>query len=433
MPTHSKNQSELTLNYLPLQNPKDLDPLMERIGDASYVLLGEASHGTHEYYTWRAAITKRLIQEKGFSFIGVEGDWPDCFQINRWIKDFADSEESISEVLQKFKRWPTWMWANWEIAALAEWLQKYNTELADKDKIGFYGLDVYSLWDSLETLVSYLEKEDPKTAETAREVAECFEPYKANDSYINAYRGLREKCKKEVVQLLKEIRHNNHKYDSEQEAGLNAELNSLVMKNAEKYYEAMAGFDNSSWNVRDSHMVETLNILMKYHGPDAKVIIWEHNTHIGDARYTDMAEAGMHNVGQLVREQQGEENVVLVGFGSYRGKVLAGDFWGAPMREMDLPQAKIGSIEHTLHQDSEENKLLIFEKGSLLKDKFLETAGHRAVGVVYDPDREYGNYVPTVLAKRYDAFLYIDQTTALHPLLIKPDLDSTPETYPFGI
>ena len=182
-------------HFLPLEKAGDLDPLIEKIGDSKYVLLGEASHGTHEYYTWRAEISKRLILEKGFSFIAVEGDWPDCYKINRWVKDLPNSGGSIKEVLQEFNRWPTWMWANYEIAAFAEWLKKYNSPLKMKNRIGFYGLDVYSLWESLETLVSYLEKEDPATAVLARDVAACFEPYKANDSYVTAYRGIRQKYK----------------------------------------------------------------------------------------------------------------------------------------------------------------------------------------------------------------------------------------------
>ncbi len=417
----------------PLENSKDLDPLIGRIGDSKYVLLGEASHGTHEYYTWRAEISKRLIQEKGFSFVAVEGDWPDCYMINRWVKDLPNSGDSIKEVLQNFKRWPTWMWANWEIAAFAEWMKEYNQELKPKDKIGFYGLDVYSLWESLETIVKYLEKEDPQTAQLAKQAADCFEPYRKNDSYVTAYRGMEQHCRDEVVELLKEVRGNVEKYNDEREAGLNAELNTLVMKNAEKYYEAMSSFDNSSWNVRDTHMVETLNTLMDFHDEDAKVIVWEHNTHIGDARATDMAAHGMHNVGQLVREQHQDDGVVLVGFGSYEGTVIAGEFWGGEMREMQLPKGIEGSVERMLHKQGATNKLLIFDDDSFLKKAFQERIGHRAVGVVYDPHRERGNYVPSKLSERYDAFLYIDKTRGLHPLHLKPDGSKTPETYPFGI
>ncbi len=417
----------------PLESKEDLDPLMDRIGDSKYVLLGEATHGTHEYYTWRAEISKRLIEEKGFSFVAVEGDWPDCYKINRWVKGLPGAGSSIEEVLKNFKRWPPWMWANWEIAAFAEWMKEHNSGLDPANKVGFYGLDVYSLWESMESIVNYLEKEDPQTAALARRTADCFEPYRKNDSYVTAYQDMKPRCRNEVVSLLTEIRKNVEKYDDEREAGLNAELNSLVLKNAEKYYEAMAKFNSSSWNVRDSHMVETLNTLMDFHDDDAKVIIWEHNTHIGDARATDMAAHGMHNVGQLVRQQHQEDGVVLVGFGSYKGSVVAGEFWGGEMKKMELPKAIEGSVERILHQFGAENKLLIFDDDSPLKEVFKERLGHRAVGVVYDPHRERGNYVPSRLSDRYDAFLYIDETRGLHPLHLKPDGHLTPDTYPFGI
>lgn len=425
--------SNAAQHIMPLENADDLDPLLERIGDSKYVLLGEASHGTHEYYTWRAEISKRLIEEKGFSFVAVEGDWPDCYKINRWVKGHYSKETKIREILKEFKRWPTWMWANWEVAAFAEWMKKYNKTLDPKQKVGFYGLDVYSLWESMEAIVKYLEKEDPETAVLAKQASYCFEPYKKNDSYVNAYRGLSQKCRTEVIQLLKEIRQKVDRYEKEPEAGLNAELNALVLKNAEEYYEAMAQFDNSSWNVRDSHMVETLNTLMKYHDGDAKVIIWEHNTHIGDARATDMAAHGMHNVGQLVRQQHKDQGVVLVGFGSYEGSVVAGDFWGAEMEKMRLPKAIDGSVEKFLHELGAENKLLIFNEDSPLKEIFKNKIGHRAVGVVYDPHHERGNYVPSRISDRYDAFLYIDRTHGLHPLHIKPNGNDVPETYPWGV
>lgn len=431
--TYTHEISKSAQHIMPLESATDLDPLLERIGDSKYVLLGEASHGTHEYYTWRAEISKRLIKEKGFSFVAVEGDWPDCYKINRWVKDFYNKDTKIKEVLKEFQRWPTWMWANWEIAAFAEWMKKYNETLDQKKKVGFYGLDVYSLWESMEAIVKYLEKEDPETAVLAKQASNCFEPYKKNDSYVEAYRGLSQKCRTEVIQLLKEIRQKVDQYEKEPEAGLNAELNALVLKNAEVYYEAMAQFDNSSWNVRDSHMVETLNTLMKYHDGGAKVIIWEHNTHIGDARATDMAAHGMHNVGQLVRQQHKDQGVVLVGFGSYEGSVVAGDFWGAEMEKMRLPKAIEGSVEKFLHEMGAENKLLIFNEDSPLKEIFKNRIGHRAVGVVYDPHHERGNYVPSRMSDRYDAFLYIDRTHGLHPLRIKPHGNDVPETYPWGV
>lgn len=417
--------------YHPLKSTSDLDPLMERVGDAKYVLLGEATHGTHEYYTWRTEITKRLIKEKGFTFIAVEGDWPDCYKINQWIKD-ASNERDIQEVLMEFNRWPTWMWANWEIAALANWLKKHNSNLADDKKIGFYGLDVYSLWESMDQIVDYLEKEDPDTAVLAKNAVRCFEPYREGDSYTSVFSSAKPTCKEEVIELLQRVRQNAHNYDSQKEAGLNAELNSLVMANAEKYYESMVSFGDESWNVRDKHMVETLNTLMDYHDPNAKVIIWEHNTHIGDARATDMASHGLVNVGQLVREQQKRDEVVLVGFSSYSGSVIAGSAWGANMQNLEVPPAIPKSVEAMLHRHSPQNKLIIFNEDVKLEEAFSDKIPHRAIGVVYNPNFERGNYVPSNLSFRYDAFIYIDETRALHPLKLKPDGHKVPETFPFG-
>lgn len=418
--------------YNRLESEKDLDPLLESIGDAKYVLLGEASHGTHEYYTWRARISRRLIQEKGFSFIAVEGDWPDCYKINKWLKDPEDSTP-IKTVLSEFNRWPTWMWANWEIAALASWLKDHNNSLQEDKRIGFYGLDVYSLWDSLDIMVDYLEKEDPETAKLAKNAFKCFEPYKEGDSYASVFSSARPGCQEEVVKLLQEVRQNAHKYTDEKEADLNAEINSLVMANAEKYYKAMAGFGDESWNVRDRHMVETLNTLTQYHGQESKVIIWEHNTHIGDARATDMARHGLVNVGQLVREQQNENEVYLAGFASYEGSVIAGNYWGSPMKNMPVPPAIKSSVEYKLHKEQGENALVIFKDNPEMQEHFSETMGHRAIGVVYNPERERGNYVPSRMFNRYDALLYLEQTMALHPLKMDPGGAGIPDTYPFGI
>ncbi len=424
--------SNISSQFYPLSNPSHLEPLYESIGNSKYVLLGEASHGTHEFYTWRAHISKHLIEEKGFTMISVEGDWPDCFTLNKWIKDPED-KTPIAEILKQFNRWPTWMWGNWEIASFASWLKEHNSGLPYEKRCGFYGLDVYSLWESLDIMVKYLQKEDPSTAQLAIDAFRCFEPYKESDSYASVYAHSLPDCKNQVVKLLKEVRENSYKYDQEKEAGLNAELNSLVMKNAEKYYEALAGFGEDSWNVRDRHMVETLAKLMKYHGKDSRVIIWEHNTHIGDARATDMARDGLINVGQLLRQKYRKDGVFLAGFGSWTGTVIAAKNWGAPMESMNVPEAMEGSIEDLLHSSGATNQLLIFKDNKELEEAFSNKMGHRAIGVIYHPERERGNYVPTRLSQRYDAFLYLDRTEALHPLKIEPDGHKVPDTYPFGI
>ncbi|MDP8952359.1 MAG: erythromycin esterase family protein [Actinomycetota bacterium] len=418
----------------PLREAGDLDPLLDRIGDARCVLLGEASHGTSEYYTWRARISERLILEKGFSFIAVEGDWPDCYEVNRYVKGYPDSGTSAREVLEVFDRWPTWMWANEEIVELVQWLRRHNEGLSE-ERVGFYGLDVYSLWESMEAVIAYLERVDPEAVDTARRAYKCFEPYGEDvREYARATAMVPTSCEDEVVEMLSELSGRLPEYRDDPESRFNAEQNALVVKGAEQYYRTMVRGSSASWNVRDRHMAETLERLMRYHGPEARAIVWEHNTHIGDARATDMADASMVNVGQLVREQRGAGDVVLVGFGSHRGSVIAGAEWGAPMKRMRVPAARESSWEDVLHRTGEEDKLLIFadaeDKGDLLKPR-----GHRAIGVVYEPARErYGNYVPTVLPHRYDAFVYLDETQALHPLRVRTSEDGEPpETFPSGV
>jgi erythromycin esterase len=417
----------------PLKGLADLDPLMERIGDTHCVLLGEASHGTHEYYTWRTAITKRLIQEKGFNFIAVEGDWPDCYRLNRFIKGLDDQDKKSIDLLHEFDRWPTWMWANWEIELLLNWLKDYNTNLPLDKRIGFYGLDVYSLWDSMKSILEFLEKTDPEAASYAKKAIRCFEPYGEDEQrYAREQFKLSDSCREPLIRLLSEVRKKAPSYDLDAEATLNAEQNAEIAVNAEAYYSNMMSFNDNTWNMRDGHMMETLQRLLNFHGPDAKTIVWEHNTHIGDARYTDMKKSGMFNIGQLVREERGEKDVVLVGFGSYSGTVIAGEEWGKPMQVMKVPEARQGSIEQILHDESAENKLLIFDTHSK-KERFNKTLPHRAIGVVYHPDYEkYGNYVPTVLNSRYDAFIYLDKTQALHPVHMSPDGHKLPDTYPFA-
>ncbi len=419
--------------YRKLEDARDLDALLEDIGEAKLVLLGEASHGTHEYYTWRTAISKRLIQEKGFRFIGVEGDWPDCYQINRFVKGYADATgQTALEVLKAFRRWPTWMWANWEIAALMDWMREYNRNLHAGRRVGFYGLDVYSLWESMEVIINYLRKEDPKAAALAIDAFRCFEPYEEGQEYARAMLRLSADCSGEVIRLLEEVRKRSRHYDHDPEAALNTEMNAQIIANAEAYYRSMISFRDESWNVRDSHMVATLESLMKHHGKRAKGIVWEHNTHVGDARYTDMKDVGMWNVGQLLREKhKRKSDVYIVGFSSYEGSVIAGGIWGGRMKKMEVPPAIEGSVEHILHEDSAEDKLILYNK-EYYDRRFERYLGHRAIGVVYHPERERGNYVRTLLPFRYDALLYLDKSRALHPLHLEPDGAQMPETYPFG-
>ena len=434
-------QRAQSLNYA-----RDLEPLLDRIGDARYVLLGEASHGTSEYYTWRTELSKRLIREKGFSFIAVEGDWPDCYCVNRFAKNFRSSGTSALDVLHAFERWPTWMWANREIVELVDWLRRYNDQrrVPDDRKVGFYGLDVYSLWDSMRAVVDYLERIDPHLAGGARRAYRCFEPYGEDEQeYARATYLVPTSCEDEAVSVLRRLRERAPEYAQDgREAYFNAEQNAFVAKNAELYYRTMVRGGSQSWNVRDHHMVDTLDRLMAHHqrfNPGAKAIIWEHNTHIGDARFTNMAAAGMVNVGQLVRQAHDEDGVVLVGFGSHHGSVIAADEWGAPMRRMPVPDARHESWEEVMHEavanhGAASSALLVFadaDDGGI--PELDQPIAHRAIGVVYDPDHErWGNYVPTLIPRRYDAFIYIDETHALSPLHMPVKVGEVPETFPSG-
>jgi erythromycin esterase len=426
---------------------KDLDRLLERIGDARYVLLGEASHGTSEFYIWRAEITKWLITEKGFSFIAVEGDWPDCYRVNRYAKGMTNSGSSAYEVLHAFSRWPTWMWANREIVDLIEWLRSYNKVVEKEDKkVGFYGLDVYSLWESLDAIIQYLKKYYPDAMKSAIEAYRCFEPYGRDiEEYARATAFIPESCEDEVMDMLLELSRKatqdkmlKEEEEDGGEAYFNAEQNAVVAKNAELYYRTMMHGGAASWNVRDHHMMNTLERLMKFHGSDAKSIVWAHNTHIGDARATDMRRAKMVNLGQLAREQAGRDKVVLVGFGTYKGNVIAAKEWGEPMERMLVPPAVDGSWDsflHSLDDNSGRNKLLTFSDINKIETSSIESKGQRAIGVVYNPSYErYGNYVETILPARYDAFVFIDETHALHPLHmpVSPD-EELPETFPTGL
>jgi erythromycin esterase-like protein len=417
----------------PLQTPADLDPVLERIGDARVVLLGEASHGTHEYYAWRAALTRRLIQEKGFGFVAVEGDWPDCYEVNRSVKHRPGASSSPYDVLHSFARWPTWMWANREVVEFVEWLREHNADRPEDDRVGFYGLDVYSLWDSMRAVLDYLREHEPEHVETALQAVRCFEPYgEDGQDYAFGSRFAPAPCEQAVVDLLSNLcQDRNSQVDgADPEARFSTEQNAAVMAGAERYYRAMLGGSAESWNVRDVHMQDTLDRLLDFHG--TKAVVWEHNTHVGDARATDMAAAGMVNVGQLARERHGDD-VVIVGFGGYHGGVIAGARWGAPMERMPVPPARAGSLEALLHDHLGADSALVFpteHSPSWLRERL----DHRAIGVVYSPERErWGNYVATVLGERYDAFLYFDDTAPLQPLHLEPATDEEQQTWPWAV
>jgi erythromycin esterase len=429
--------SLLNENAIELNTGAGINAILEKIGDAKIVLMGEASHGTHEYYTWRSLISKRLIEEKNFSFVAVEGDWPDCFNVNRQIKSHPNIHAGVETTLRAFNRWPTWMWANWEMVAFTKWLKEINQTRKPEQKTGFYGLDVYSLWESLNAILEYLDKKDPQAKATALEVLKCFDPYRHDDgiSYAKTARLVPAPCENEVIDLLVQMRKNAARYSNDPEETLNAEQNAWVIADAENYYRTMMHAGADSWNIRDRHMVDTLNRLMNHHGANTKAIVWEHNTHIGDARETDMWHNGMINVGQLVREENNPEDVFAIGFGSYSGTVIAAEEWGHTPEVMEVPAAKPGSWESILHFAYERNRNhILFMNEKMKKEIGKVQIPHRAIGVTYNPVLEHFlNYVPSTLPHRYDAFIYIDETTALHPLHTRANKNQVPETFPFGI
>lgn len=426
--------SEIRSLARPLTSVEDLDLLIERVSADRYVCIGEASHGTHEYYRWRALLSRRLIEEHGFTWIGVEGDWPDCWRINRWVRGQGDQDLDVYGLLDRFERWPTWMWANQDVAEFLAWLREWNAVRPERERVGFYGLDVYSLWDSLREIISWLESHAPDAVPAAMRAWECFVPHHEDPhAYARSTRLVPESCEADVVALLVEVRSRTHDLLNDDEDAFDVEQNAEVAADAEHYYRIMVRGDRESWNIRDHHMADTIERVARHLGPQSKGLVWEHNTHVGDARATDMARDGIVNVGQLIRERHAAQGVALVGFASYRGTVLAAAGWGAPESVLPVPDARANSHEDLLHRALGESAVLVF--GDDRSGPWLSAwLHHRAIGVVYQPQREHGNYVPTRIGGRYDALIWLEQTTALRPLHHEkrpqePELETEPTGY----
>ena len=433
----------------PLEDDGDLDSLIDQIASASarIVMLGESSHGTSEFYDWRRRISQRLISEHGFNFIAVEGDWPDGQRVHQHI---VAGKGTPAQALAGYRRFPTWMWGNAEVLDLVLWLREFNQQRAPITKrsgarpIGFHGLDVYSLHDSMRLVVEYLERVDPAAAMMARRAYGCFEPFGPEvENYARATRFMPEGCEAEVRAALVHMEHERLRYShinpdhtDPGEAYFDATMNARITRDAEAYYRAMISNDAESWNIRDRHMMDTLDRLLQFYGEDSRAIVWEHNTHIGDYRGTDMVRHGYVNIGGLAREQYGNDQVFLTGFTTYAGTVMAAQAWGEDGEVMPVPEAPQDSLEGLVHQIAPDQACLVALRNlNPAERKTLNTTiGHRAIGVVYDPQRERpGNYVPTRLADRYDALIFIDETTAVHPLGIPADLSEAPEAYPSGL
>jgi erythromycin esterase-like protein len=418
--------------------PADYDTLVERATAMRYALLGESSHGTHEFYRERAEITKRLIAEAGYTAVAVEADWPDAYRVNRYVRGVGD-DTSAEEALTDFRRFPAWMWRNTEVAEFVDWLREYNDGLlGGAQKVGFYGLDLYSLHTSMEAVVDYLEEVDPEAARRARERYGCFDHF-GPDPQVYAYEtgiGGAEPCEQEVVQVLVELRKKaTERASSDGEIDADerffAEQNARLVVNAERYYRSVFRGGVSSWNLRDGHMAETLEALVAHlertSGP-TRVAVWEHNSHIGDARATELGQSGELNVGQLVRERRGDQ-AMLIGFTTYTGAVTAASRWGGPAERKQVRPAMAGSWEELFHQRAVSRFLL---ETSGMRGRRLE----RAIGVIYLPATErQSHYFHARLADQFDAVLHIDETSAVEPLERTSEWEAgeLPETYPWGV
>ena len=423
----------------------DYDFLLKLIGEARFCLLGEATHGTYEFYRERAEITKRLIKEQGFNVIAVEADWPDAFRVNRYVRGLGD-DENPDQALGGFKRFPTWMWRNTVVVDFVEWLRDYNLSLpSNAPKVGFYGLDLYSLYTSIEAVLNYLNKVDPEAAKRARYRYSCFEHF-GEDTQAYGYAaifGTTETCEREVISQLVELRRRAADYASRdgrvaQDEFFFAEQNARLIKNAEAYYRTMFRGRVESWNLRDRHMAETLDALVTYmngQGQQPKVAVWEHNSHLGDARATYMADYGELNVGQLVREKY-REQAILIGFTTYTGTVTAASDWDGPAERKRVRPALKESYEALFHEIDRAMFFLTLRDNKQLSTALQGPRLERAIGVIYLPQSErQSHYFDARLSRQFDAVIHFDETHALEPLERYPVWESgePPETFPTGV
>jgi erythromycin esterase-like protein/predicted phosphoribosyltransferase len=428
----------------PLQSAADIDHLLDLIGDAQLVLIGEASHGTHEFYRTRAALTRRLIEERGFCAVAGEADWPDALRVNRYVRG-QGADATSDEALAAFRRFPRWMWRNTVVQEFVEWLREHNQN-ADTPA-GFYGLDLYSLHTSIEAVLSYLNKVDPESATRARARYSCFDHF-GDDPQVYGYAttsGIAEPCENEVVGQLVELQQEAGRLAAKSEDGDEAFFavqNARLVRNAEAYYRAMFSGRVPSWNLRDGHMAETLEALRihlhKKESSDAKVVVWAHNSHLGDASATAMAAEGELNLGQLVRERHGRE-AFLLGFTTYRGTVTAASNWDEPAQQRQVRPALAGSYEALLHEAAtpETPDFLLNLRDPAVASHLRPARLERAIGVIYRPETErFSHFFLASLPDQFDAVIHLDRTSALTPLDPDPGWETAeelPETFPFGV
>ncbi len=410
----------------------DLASLLERIGDARVVLLGEATHGTSEFYRMRAAITRELIEQKGFGIVAVEADWPDAARIDHYVR----LRDAPAAEWQAFARFPTWMWRNREVQEFVERLRDHNAALEPERRVRFAGLDLYGLFNSIEAVLRYLDAADPESARVARQRYGCLTPWQSDPTaygragLTGAYRS----CEKDVVRMLKDLLEKSVRDTARDEAFFEATENARLIADAEAYYRAMYYGAAESWNLRDRHMFQTLLRLLAFHGPDSKAVVWAHNTHVGDAAATEMTVRGEENIGELCR-QHFREAAYSVGFGTDHGVVAAASHWGGPREEKRVRPSHEKSYERLFHETGTPSFLLALRHPARreLREELTEPRLERAIGVIYRPETELAShYFQAVLPFQFDEYVWFDETEAVHALATR-ELADLPDTYPFGL
>ena len=411
----------------------NLEPMLRRIGDARVVLLGESTHGTSEFYRMREWISRELIVKKGFSFVAIEGDWPDAARIDHYVRHSKVPPSAWTA----FARFPVWMWRNREVREFVDWLRARNNDFKSADRVAFHGLDLYSLYNSIRSVLEYLDRVDPIAAEVARRRYGCLTPWQSDPSVYGqaTLSGHYQTCEREVTSMLTDLMQKRRAYaEHDGERFLDAVQNARLVANAERYYRTMYYGSRSSWNLRDSHMFETLKNLLTFHGPQSKGIVWAHNSHVGDSAATEMSARDEYNIGHLCRQEFGDASY-SIGFGTNSGTVAAASNWDEPMEVKTVRPGLAGSYERLCHQTGDPRFLLPLRGLGITAPLagLLQPRLERAIGVIYRPETELqSHYFEAVLPRQFDEFVWFDETNAVTPLRSE-ELKGLPDTYPFGL
>jgi protein-L-isoaspartate(D-aspartate) O-methyltransferase len=411
----------------------DLEPLLERLGDARIVLLGESTHGSSEFYRMRQRVTRALIERKGFAFVAAEADWPDAARIDHYVRQ----RDAPAAEWTAFARFPAWMWRNTDVRAFVDWLHGHNAGRAPPERVGFHGLDLYSMYTSIRAVLEYLDRVDPDAAEEARARYACLGPWETDPAAYGhaALSGSYRKCERDVLQVLVTLLDSRQEHMRRSESELfDVIQNATLVANAERYYRLVYYGSRASWNLRDGHMFQTLQALLEHYGPGSRGVVWAHNSHVGDAEATEMSARGEFNLGHLARKAF-PGSTRTIGFGTDHGTVAAASRWDGPMEVKSVRPSHPQSYEHLFHRAGKRAFLLPLggDADAAVSAELSRPRLERAIGVVYLPDRErFSHYFEAQLSRQFDEYVWFDRTSAVQPLATKT-LEGVPETYPFGL